>query len=379
MIDVIGGGHAGCFAASLLAKEGFEVNIYEAGPVIGKPVQCTGIVTKAVEEIFSLPKSMIMNTIKVARVITENGQSYDTKIDDYIIDRAQFTQHCATMAEKNGAQLFVNHRLVSITDDQLVISHSNNKIINGKNINNNKIINKKRDIVVGADGPTSVVARYINPQLQRRHWYGAQALIEFDGDPDIFEVHLGSVAPNFFAWVVPEGKGLARVGLAVKDNSSLYFKKFLEKRGLQDNKIIEQQGGTIPEYDSKMKTQVGKTYLLGDAASQAKASTGGGIIQGLFAAVALRDALVDGKDYQRLWKKKIGKELWIHSKIRNIMNKFSDKDFNTLLSLFVQQKVNAILEGHDRDFPSKFLLKLILAEPRFLLFARYLLYSGRHS
>ena len=44
-VDVIGAGPAGSYTAYCLAKKGHAVNVYEKDPVIGKPVQCTGILS----------------------------------------------------------------------------------------------------------------------------------------------------------------------------------------------------------------------------------------------------------------------------------------------------------------------------------------------
>ena len=111
---------------------------------------------------------------------------------------------------------------------------------------------------------------------------------------------------------------------------------------------------------------------MGDAALQVKATTGGGIIQGIMAAKALADAIEKNKSYESEWKKVLGKDLWLHLFIRRMMNKFSDQDYDYMLSLVKQQRVKNILESFDRDYPTRFLLKLGITEPRFASFARFL-------
>jgi len=113
--------------------------------------------------------------------------------------------------------------------------------------------------------------------------------------------------------------------------------------------------------------------LIGDAATHVKATTGGGIIPSLKAAHTLSDCIVNHKDYNREFKKKSGRELLLHLKIRNILNKFSDKDYDYLLKLMSQEKVKKILKKYDRDTPIPLVLNLLLREPRFLLYSKFAL------
>ena len=136
--------------------------------------------------------------------------------------------------------------------------------------------------------------------------------------------------------------------------------------------IIEKQGGLIPMYEPKLRTKKDKVYLIGDAAMQVKATTGGGIIQGLKGAEALADSIINKKDYERGWRKEIGKDLLLHLKMRNIMDKFKDKDWDLLIKLFKKDNIKKIIERFDRDYPSRFLFKLILKEPRLLYFLKFL-------
>ena len=112
--------------------------------------------------------------------------------------------------------------------------------------------------------------------------------------------------------------------------------------------------------------------MVGDAATTAKATTAGGIIQGLIGAEALADSIINKKDYQTEWKKRMGRDLYLALLIRKMFNKFSEKDYNKLIRLTKKQEVINILENHDRDYPSKFLIKLALAQPRYAYFLKFL-------
>ena len=99
------------------------------------------------------------------------------------------------------------------------------------------------------------------------------------------------------------------------------------------------QGGLIPIYSPKLKVQKGNIYLVGDAAAHVKATTGGGLVHGLIAAECLAESIIKKKgSYEQSWRKKIGKDLWIHLMIRNILNRFADKDYNYLIKLAGKKK-----------------------------------------
>ena len=72
------------------------------------------------------------------------------------------------------------------------------------------------------------------------------------------------------------------------------------------------------------------------------------------------------------FKRQSGRELLLHLRIRNILNKFSDKDYDKLLNLMNKEKVKKILKRYDRDTPIPLVANLLLSEPRFLLFGKTL-------
>ena len=140
------------------------------------------------------------------------------------------------------------------------------------------------------------------------------------------------------------------------------------RKGKKD--ILCWESGLIPLYNPKKIIQKDNVYLIGDAATQVKATTGGGIIPSLKAAQTLCDCIVNSKNYNKEFKKQSGRELSLHLRIRNILNKFSDKDYDSLLNLMSQEKEKKILKKYDRDTPIPLVTNLLLKEPRFLLFSK---------
>ena len=184
-----------------------------------------------------------------------------------------------------------------------------------------------------------------------------------------FETYFGNDFPNFFGWCVPESEDTARLGIGCFDNAQQYFYKFLKSRTGKDN-VLCWESGLIPLYSPKRVIQKDNFYLIGDAATQVKATTGGGIIPSLKAARTLCDCIINNKNYDREFRKQSGKELLLHLRIRKMLNKFSDDDYDKLLELMNKENVRKILKKYDRDTPIPLVINLLLKEPRFLLFLK---------
>jgi len=192
-----------------------------------------------------------------------------------------------------------------------------------------------------------------------------QARAKGSYNPEAYEVYLGSICPDSFAWILPESKSIARIGVASRSNAKEIFRKFLKGKNIQNKQIIDFQAGLIPIYDKKLILQKRNVFLVGDAACQVKATTGGGLVPGLKAAKILADSIIKNKSYKKRLAD-LNKELWIHLKIRQMLNKFSDRDYNNLIDLIKNKKIINALNRYGRDNPKQIVLKAILSEPSLL-------------
>jgi len=364
MISIIGAGPSGSYAAYCLAKKGYDVDLYEDNLEIGKPVQCTGLTTSVLSDQIKLKKDVVMNKIKHAKIIAPNDGSVTItmKEPNLVLSRCGFDQMVGDMAHDAGASLFLGHRF----------EHADMNEMRFKVKNENKTYKRFGELIVGADGPNTTVGR--NFGLVKKHdvMYGAQASVKMpDMNVDTLEFY---PFPEGYGWVVPEGDSICRVGVAVYGNTNTHFNKLLKRR-CGGMKVLEYQGGIIPKYNPKLSTYDRKknVMLLGDAATQVKWTTGGGIIQGLIAAKCVAKAVLTKQNYQTLWKRELHKDLWMHLKVRNMMDKFSPEDYDRLIKLSGQDKIKKILGEHDRDFIMSFMFKALLKEPRYLLFLKNLL------
>ena len=122
--------------------------------------------------------------------------------------------------------------------------------------------------------------------------------------PDMFDVFLGSVAPNGYAWIIPKGPDTANVGLGVRAGKldgrlKDHLRTFCDNLDLE---ILEVGGGWIPMGGPVKRMVDGNALAVGDAAGLVMPSNGGGIsqaiISGCFAADAILDHQRDGTPLQ---------------------------------------------------------------------------------
>ena len=236
-----------------------------------------------------------------------------------------------------------------------------------------KIVEKQQkklfafDNILGADGPQSRVAKSAGMFTNRRFFTAMQATVECKNDNAIiFYPHIGQLG-----WAVPDSETTMRVGVAAYENCPKYFEQVMK---LHKGTVVDRQAGLIPVYDPKVQTEKGKVCLAGDAATQVKATTAGGIIQSLLAGESFAEHVQTGRSYERLWRKKAGFDLWLHLKMRQVMDRFNEKDWNKFVEAFQTPALRNALGEESRDEPVKLLMKIAVHKPSLALLARKLFF-----
>ncbi|MEM4710484.1 MAG: NAD(P)/FAD-dependent oxidoreductase [Candidatus Woesearchaeota archaeon] len=347
MISVIGAGPAGShYALNERIINDSDIHIFEEHKLVGKPVACTGILTDSVNSILKIPKELIVSNIERFKIVAPNGKSIyiDLNKKNMVLDRAKFDQFLFSKAVDSGAKAHLGEKFIGYK-----IKNNHYLLKTSKNI-------YETDMIVGADGPKSIVAKTAGLYGKRKFIWGWQARAKFpkleEGTTEI-RLDLGE-----FSWIVPEDKHIARVGvLGVKNKKLLNDYKKL----LGTSKIIEDQSGLIPLYNPKQKLRKENIFLIGDAATQVKATTYGGIIYGLIAGKYLAE---NKETYEKRFNEKLGKDLWISLKMRDFLNHMKEEQANELIEVFQKENNAKILSEHDRDFPSKFVVKLLMKEAK---------------
>ena len=322
MITVIGGGPIGSIAANTCVKEN-EVILFEEHKREKQPVQCAGLISISGLERLGLKElsknsgnaaGIVQNKVRGARIFSKSGKvvEIDAGCDKaYVVDRRKFDEYLLNSAIDSGVE-FVNEK---VTDTK-------NLPIKGQN---------KPEKIILATGTRYSHHHQLNfnvPEVLS----SAQYEMEIECDPDFVELHFNS--PGFFSWIIPGSEGTARIGSCTYRNPKHYLENFIKNLKLDGRiknnpKNLNKTGGAIPIYNPHLKTEYDNIILAGDAAAQVKATTGGGIVMGGIAAGCVNSDY----GYEKEWRGKIGKELYLHLFIRNFLNRLSEKELVELLTL----------------------------------------------
>jgi digeranylgeranylglycerophospholipid reductase len=397
-VIVIGGGPCGSFTALNLAKHGAKVTVFEEHGEIGVPSHCTGHVS--VEGLrhlglHPLPAKIVENTFYGAVFHSPNGNAFSVRFSmpvTCVVNRVLFDKYIAETAEGSGVHYSMNSRVENlIVEDDFVKGVGVKK----KGGSEEKIFAK---IVVDAEGVSSKVLRLAGlPTLNRDTLVnGVQAEVENvkNTEPDVVEVFLGKdYAPGFYAWLVPKNDGKAKVGLAAKsDNPKEFLKRFMLKHPVASKKLQTAKIIKIALHPLTLGGPISRTYsngflAVGDAASQVKPTTGGGVVFGMTCARVAADVAYEAlcendfsakflSAYQRRCKESLGFDVNVMLKIRKVLNAMSDAKVDSVISFCKKLKLAETLQSvKDIDFQGQSLMRL-LPKPRMLtaLFYFFFLY-----
>lgn len=312
-VVIIGAGPAGLMAAKTLAEKGKKVIVLEKNQVIGKKI-CAG---GAFQKIFQIgiPEELIERKFYLIKIHL-NGKTYEIKSSkDYLlstVDRGNLGQWLAKEAEKSGAKILTNAQVVLIEKDKVILKDNRQFYF---------------DYLIGADGSTSLVRRYLNLPIKFALTFQYTLARAFENLEIFYQPKLFG---SGYAWIFPH-KNFTKIGCG----SDLKFqsgKELLENfhYWLRERKINFE--GTNPDRKglsngAKLESmiinyyyqgyQFGNIFLIGEA---------GGFISGLSGA-GIYQALVSGKE--------------IAKKILN--PKYKPKIISMLLSQKIQEKILKIM------------------------------------
>jgi geranylgeranyl reductase family protein len=382
-VIVAGAGPIGGFVACQLAKKGFSVMVLEEHEGVGRPVHCAGLVTPRVFDIVDFATPSIVNRVKGARVHSPKGQTLKMGGDfsrAVVVDRARFDQLIIDKAQKSGAEVKCNSRVTGMRKAEfgwaLELKESGAK----KSVS--------ASIVIGADGADSKIRDWLGLPAPKFMLNGFEAEVTgIDINRDNVEIFVGNeIAPKFFAWLIPAGER-TRVGICVraaKEPVYNYFKRLFEKgisqKYLAGANIELTAAGKIP-LGLLARTYSDGAMLVGDAASQVKATSGGGLYTGLVCARHCAQTAIEALErddmskkflarYQKRWMTEIGQELKNCMLLHKVYASMTDKQFEDAFKLLARDDIIDIINKlGDIDYPSKVCWALLKKEPMLLKYA----------
>lgn len=377
---VVGGGPVGSFAALNLAKLGNKVMVFEEHEAIGLPSHCAGhlsIRSLRCLGLYPLPSAIVENTFSQANFYSPGGFNFSVRLAKPVtcaVNREAFDKFLASKAEAAGACYRLNSRVQS-----LVVEGG---IVKGLNVKHDNALEKvPARIVVDAEGISSRLMRQagLTGFNSEGLVYGVEAEMENvkDLEPDAVEVFLGKAyAPGFYAWVIPRLDGTAKVGLAAKKgNPKMFLQRLMHKHPVASKKLNKARINRIAFHSITLSGPIRRAYadgfmVVGDAASQVKPTTGGGVIFGLTCArmaaevahEALRRNDVSSRFlqvYQKRFTEALSFDFGVMLRLRRFLDSLSDEKLDAILRFYTRIGLDKILKDIEEiDFQGKMLLKI---------------------
>lgn len=330
-VAVVGSGPAGSSAAETLAKAGIETYLFERKLDNAKP--CGGAIPLCMVSEFDLPPEIIDRRVRKMKMISPSNVEVDINIEkehEYIgmCRREVLDGFMRNRAAKLGAKLINGtvHKLDIPTNntDPYIIHYADHS--NGSLEGESKTL--KVDVVIGADGANSRVAKAIDAG-DYNYAIAFQERIRLPEDKmayyeDLAEMYVGNdVSTDFYAWVFPKydhvavGTGTMKVNKADIKKLQAGIRTRAAKR-LAGGEIIKVEAHPIPEHPRPRRV-VGRVALVGDAAGTVTKSSGEGIYFAAKSARMCAETIVetsnggtripteaDLKLYLKRWDKKYG-------------------------------------------------------------------------
>lgn len=340
-VAIIGAGPIGSTLAYKLAKEDINVCLIDKKRVIGLPLQCAGIISSKIANFNEMPNELILNKVKGANIFSNSNELRVAKEDyeAFVIDRVAYDQFLFDRACKEGVNTYLSSKVTDVDIEKGIIYFSNNAKIN-------QISSK---IIVGADGPDSIVSSKLGNDFS--YFNASQYLVKVDEIQERDFVNVCAKENLFpgFTWAIPTYEDIFRVGIfsnhTYKEQLTILndflendFQRIPHKNEHYDYKIIERYAGKIPIFNKENLLVNERVIIIGDAGSQIKPTTGGGLIIGFKVSEIAKNNIV-----------KALKEDDINL-LNNYHNEFLDSYSKEFSYQFKVQKTLSLLSDNDIDY-----------------------------
>jgi geranylgeranyl reductase family protein len=383
-VIVVGAGPAGSTAAAYAAQRGMSVLLVDKKQDIGVPLQCGGFLphTETLKELipsadlpFTLeeyPSSCIHTTTSFQRFIAPNGISKGFDVKGDVLDRRRFDKYLASVAAKEGTHLLVATNVIEIKETNVIMDGAFGRY------------EVKGEVIIGADGPNSMVAA--SKGMQRSpDPLGMSTAFEYelcgvDVDKEAVEMYFGKdYVPGGYAWIISQGKDRANIGVGIREAffsekmcARDYLNRFMYEHPIASEKLKEGTilsviSGLVPVGGAPSITATKNTLIAGDAAGHLIATNGGGIstamVGGKIAGETAADFLEGTcklEEYDFRWRAQMGLEIKTSVYIRKLMDKImlSDSIMNAAIKTISSSQMKAVQCGKLPEAVKKTLQKL---------------------
>ncbi len=385
-VIIAGAGPAGASAARVLAERGFQVLLLERQRSVAQYIPCAEGISRRVLVTFE-PEDprWIASTIGRVRFLAPQDETFEvlTPQVGYILERKVFDRHLVNEALLAGAEIQTGATVTRAepTRDGILVHYQHQ--------GREKRLQAR--LVIGADGPGSVVGRSLglNLELQPRDVHRCHQVLLAHPDiaADRMEIAVGeTVAPGGYAWVFPKDQGLANVGVGILGDEAQareFTFRFIAQR-FPGGRILGELASVVPTGGHRMDLVGPRVMVVGDAARLADPLSGGGIPQALesgriageVAAEALSQDRLDTEtlaEYPRRFWNAYGRYQDLSVRLRDLYLELHDGDL-----AYLARSLKSVFDGTILTTPDAFLLvrRALLERPGLMVF---LLRKGRKA
>ncbi len=367
---VAGAGPGGLYAAVQALKRGLTVHVFDKKATVGVPVRCGEYFPVRKEmayllpsagdymHVFDVPQESVDNVCKTIRVISPKGSEYEFDFESYILDRTKLEQITAKEVEKLGGTVQLQTPVdLHVDNGNMYVGKTRADSVKGK-------------AVIAADGFPSKVAKsagiltddYMTPNNVAINY--EYLMSDLSVDQSVTEMYLGTeFAPGGYGWIIPKGNRSANVGIGIrtsyskKNEGRSYLDFFLDRCPLTKMKLEGGKPGpmiadVLPVDGPLPVTYSEHVMAVGDAAGMVMPTNGGGIatamITGEIAGQVAADHIQKGvplSEYEKKWKRAMGKEMYVSTRLRRMADRFMGNDFlfHLLLRILGTQGVKDVI------------------------------------
>ncbi len=385
-VVIAGAGPAGSSAARVLASQGFRVLMLERQRTVAQFIPCAEGISRRMLVTFT-PEDPRWIAARVDRVQVwapeEQTLEVLTPHVGYILERKVFDRYLVNQAVLAGADLQTGATVLRAERQQdgvtVVYQHQGRE----------KRVTAR--LVIGADGPGSVVGRSLglNLEMEPREIHRCHQVLLADAsiEAERMEIAVGhEVAPGGYAWVFPKDQGLANVGVGIlgdQEQARHYTLRFVAQR-FPRGRILGELASVVPTGGQRMDLVGDRVMVVGDAARLADPLSGGGIppalesgkIAGEVAAQALEQDRLDASFLarypERYWQNN-GRYQDLSLRIRDFYLTLNDADL-----AYLARSLKPVFDGKILSSPDAFSLvrRVLLERPGLMVF---LLRKGRKA
>lgn len=354
---LLSGGPAGSCCARELALRGFDTLLLEEHETVASKVLCTGIIGINAFEEFPLPWESVVGTLGRMKAISRYGAELPYTPSQpiaYIVDKGVFNSALATQASDAGALLHTSTRAYDLVIDDAGVHLQ--ALVGGE-----QPLKVHAQLAVLACGVHYHLTKALGLGIPCEFLQGAQAEVP-QTLTEWTEVHLNKTfSREAFAWLVPLQSGYTRVGLMCARNARGALQRFLDTIAPQWREWGDIQIATKPIAQMPLRQSYAERVLvIGEAAGQVKATTGGGIYYGLLAARLAADTISQAfatgcfaaptlQGYERAWRSLLADELALGLSFRKLYSWIGDRRMDGILHYIARNGLKDLIR-HKANF-----------------------------